>query len=61
MSASHPGIVDCSGWWVKTPTRVGMFARVYINNIPQRTTSDRSVIPRMLRAITRRWISLVPS
>ena len=33
MSASGTGIVDCSGWWVPTPTRVGTCARVYIKNI----------------------------
>jgi hypothetical protein len=27
--ASFPGIVDLSGWWVLTPTRVGTRARVH--------------------------------
>jgi hypothetical protein len=33
MGASDGGIVDRSGWWVTTPTRVGTCARVYMNNI----------------------------
>ena len=58
------GIVDWSGWWVSPPTRVGPRARVYIKctSWPRhRTASVRSVSPRIERAITSRWISLVPS
>ena len=61
--ARNAGSVERSGWWVETPTRVGVFTRVrvYIKGDRHRATSARSVRPRIERAITRRWISLVPS
>jgi hypothetical protein len=66
------GIVERSGWWVITPTRVGTRARVYRREAAEAavtgnastydlTASVRSVRPRIDLAITRRWISLVPS
>jgi hypothetical protein len=33
MDAEQAGIVVCSGWWVTAPTRVGTYARVYLEDI----------------------------